>query len=429
MYTSGHSTLGAATDGGFWQSLTSPESQTIATWVGAIAAFWVVQHEFKKWREAKRLSRSLIHIGRARDFDPSLVVGAFNSKGTNAYLPISRDAEINEALRSGCDVLIGGRGGIGKSHAAVHHLQAFRNWLVLSPSKQAVQNLGTIRLMRRRYILFLDELNEYVEACNEGECILDLVAHLRSQAKQVIVVATIRSVTPEIDSILSQSKLLARWKYFELPDWTEQEGKKLAQLAHVDMQTWEQTWDGTPLSVKQPSPEMKLKYDGASRKEQNLLQALKLARTHGIKPIAVQLLSQLCLRRFNMSLDTFRTAMTAVAKKGFLKQRHDSIEAYDPYLDVIEIVGGRSADYAVLRDLLIEQKMVDELMLVGARFYAEKNLDEAETVYRRCIDLKAAQANCHYRLGVVLSRKSNWAEAASQFSEATHLKPTEFRII
>ena len=87
--------------------------------------------------------------------------------------------------------------------------------------------------------------------------------------------------------------------------------------------------------------------------------------------------------------------------------------------------GERLANYRLLRDLLIEKRMLDELMLLGAKSCSEKNFDEAEGIYRHCVELQPDNESCHYRLGVVFARKKKCGPMLRpEFLTATRLKPS-----
>jgi hypothetical protein len=124
----------------------------------------------------------------------------------------------------------------------------YPKWLLIYPPKRVVRHANEIRLKRKRYIFLLDDLDEFaqVEDKTTGEGVIDLIRSLRAQAKELIVVATIHSTLPEAGVITDNLRSLARWTQVELADWSEEQGRKLAQMASVDMKSW----DHTPLSVK-----------------------------------------------------------------------------------------------------------------------------------------------------------------------------------
>lgn len=167
--------------------LLSEKSLTLGTWALAIvtallalATWLVVRRERERRKEAQRQRDSMMRICRVKHFDPGQVVGAYSAANVTEYLPIPQDSEIEKTLNIGNYVLISGRPGIGKSHTAVRHILAFRNWFLIRPAKSAVRNLHLIRLKRRRYILFFDDLQEYIEELDGGASILDLVDRVRA---------------------------------------------------------------------------------------------------------------------------------------------------------------------------------------------------------------------------------------------------------
>lgn len=331
------------------------EQHHLAEWALAFVtlllffATWrLVAHEREKRRETNRRSSALLQISRVSEFDPSQLVGAFRAADVTSYLDIPEDAEIQRAFDEERAIVIAGRPGIGKSHAAVHQLLRYPNWYIARPSKRVVSELPSIRIPRCRYILVLDDLHEYLAALEEGQSVLDLVNWLQLRAKELRVIATIRNTFPEFESLKFDSKLLQRWRYVELKDWPEEKGLELAQRTHRDMAAW----DGTPLSVKQPSVAMAAKYRLATIEQKAILRSLKFLRAFGIKPVARQLLRQVVVSAiFNCRDNEFERELEAVASHGFLKRSTDVVEAYDPYLDTIADWVEEQAAYPLLREI------------------------------------------------------------------------------
>jgi hypothetical protein len=181
-------------------------------------------------------------------------------------------------------VLIG-RPQVGKSRAAVHHLKKhfgkrwpWSRWRVLQPLPEALDALSTLRIPKQRYVLLLDDLDVYLRRDeSRGAGVLQLVQSLQRQAKELMVVATVRRTLPEFDA-LTDSPVLGRWREIEMPDWTYDTGSKLARELGVDPQTW----DGTPLSVIRPSSLMADRYRKAPLEEKKALRMLKLCFENGL---------------------------------------------------------------------------------------------------------------------------------------------------
>lgn len=130
--------------------------------------------------------------------------------------------------------------------------------------------LLTLRIPKRRYVLWLDDLDWYLRHDeSQGAGVLQLVRSLQRQAKELMVVATVRRTPPEFDVLAQSSPLLGRWHQIE-----------------IDLQTW----DGTPLSVIRPSSLMTEWYRQAPLQQQKALRMLKLCFENGLFFFPSQLL-------------------------------------------------------------------------------------------------------------------------------------------
>jgi len=381
------------------------------------------KEEIKK--EKKQLTDFLIQIYPVKRLQPANFVGGYKAKNFTNYLPLQIDKDIKIALDNEENVIIIGRPGIGKSHTAVHHILSYRRrffrWYLLIPQKSAIQNLQIIRLSkRRRYILLFDDLDDYIAQLDRGESILDLVRHLRPQSKKLITIATVRSTAPHLGTLKKDIQLLGKWKEFSLPDWDEKQGKILADRTKVGMSQW----DGTPLSVKQPSNMMALEYETAQPSAKAILRSLKILREYGIKPCSMVVLREVYESKlFDNPPKSFEHNFNYIYKKGFLKNYPDPIMAYDPYLDsMIDWTHGYT-EYRTLVNMLSNNERLEELLAVGAKCYSEENYVEAEKIYNKCCNIDLESERCHYRLGVVLARQKRFLEAADCFRKATKLQP------
>jgi len=158
----------------------------------------------------KRRERQL-RICKAQDFDPDEIVAGFRARGFSKYMPIPADDETWPALFNGESIGLRGRPGIGKSHSAAHHIcklglssrsgkhwvlwlvlktlsalkipgfGGFSDWYVIRPPLQILPVANQVRVRKRRYILLLDDLNDYVRN-DDGAAALDLIGTLQSQA-------------------------------------------------------------------------------------------------------------------------------------------------------------------------------------------------------------------------------------------------------
>lgn len=392
----------------------------ISTLMLAFVTLLLFLHERRKRREGKNQARALVDICRIKDFDAGSIVGGYNASNVTEYLPIELDTEIQLALQNGNNIVLAGRPGIGKSHAAAHHLSAFENWFLLRPKRQAVQKPEIIRLKRRDYVLLLDDLHEYIDDIESLTGVLDLIDQVRAQSKRLLVVATIRTTLPEFETLQTETKLLGRWRYFELEDWTLDQGKELARRVGSDLSAWDQT----PLSVKQPSVEMQLRYKLATSSAKRILRTIKLLKDVGIKPADRQLVRSVYISDIFAGRDVdFETSLEEIWGAGFLKKGTDQVEAYDPYVDGIKdwIPGPKASP--ILIELLVRQKRLDELLSMAGRWHSQGKLDEAEKTYNLCVQINPEDERASYRLGIMLARQSRWDDAAACFWKVTKIQP------
>jgi hypothetical protein len=247
------------------------------------------------------------------------------------YIPIPEDLAITRALRQKQDVLIIGRPGIGKSHSAIHSIKTFRmwyhylaRWRIIIPSKKLIHYSDFLRVKRMRYIIMLDDINEYIDEIEGGESIFDLITSVKRQSKAAIVVATVRETFPEAQSILRDTKILSFFTRIQLSDWPVDRGRRLAAEVGKPMDFW----DGTPLSIVQPSHRMFLLYRVAPYEQQSLLRELKFLSEYRLKNVQREVVRNLYEAGIFGSDVAFDTAVTELCNKGFLKLGSDLISAY-----------------------------------------------------------------------------------------------------
>jgi hypothetical protein len=162
------------------------------------------------------------------------------------------------------------------------------------------------------------------------------------------------------------SKIFGRWKWIDLPDWSFDQGMKLAQMCEADVNKW----DGTPLSVKQPSSEMRRQYDSLEKPAAKaILQCLLLLRDYGLYSITRSALKSVCATDiFNLGPSEFEASLSMVNRFGFLKTGALFVEAYGPYLDAVhDWAPNAPRDYLTLRDLLVTERRISELMTIAVR--------------------------------------------------------------
>lgn len=392
----------------------------VVTLVLAVVTSVELLLKLRERREREWAARAGVQVQRVKSFNPAQIVGAYGV-GTTAYLHITADAELKSILTARQDVLITGRPGIGKSHTAIVHIkEAFPRWFIVRPGRNALQTVSEIPFKWYSYVLLLDDLDEYASDSEGMTTALDAVEHLRHFAKRLVVVATVRSTVPEFNVLAMIPKLFGRWRVVELDDWPVTQAQALAQLTGSSLASW----DGTPLSVKQPSSEMRVRYEQASPEKQQILGLIKTLHAYGVRPIRLPLLERLTslTPELAAAVTPIRELAEALKRSGFLKRDETTIEAYEPYLESVK-PHPLTHDVQPLIDVLCELHLVPELVRLGLYFVEERAYPQAIEIYRRAIKLEPLQERLHYRLAIVLARQNNLHEAAGEFDQATQVSP------
>lgn len=331
------------------------------------------------------------------------------------YLEIPEDRVILNSIRNHQDILIVGRPGIGKSHAAIRGIKAFQGWraffmpwIVVIPHKEAVHNLGGLRLKKRRYLIFLDDINEYIDEIEGGERLFDLIGKIRGEAKAAIVVATVRSTRPESDALVRDAKAISHFKQIRLPDWPLERGQLLSERSGVPMSAW----DGTPLSVKQPSPRMELLYRQATDEEKSVFRELSFLWNLRIKFVARKVAFDLYSTGLFGSNRNFDVAVSGLHDKGFLRSAADPITPYEAYLPVITDWRPREGTYASVVELLTNGANVPELLAIAGKHFLDGDMQAAAKTYELCANIDPTIESTFYKLGVVRARQQRWDDPA-----------------
>lgn len=395
--------------------------EVLISTIALLVALWGIRAAGKSFRLTRKRQRALLRFTKAKAVDIGAFVGAYRGKANETYVSITADSEIRDALKASKDIILLGRPGAGKSHAALQNIrQLFPRWTILAPAKHMFHEAFEVKIPRRKYILLLDDVNEFVDSLEGGVNVLDVVQALRSQAKELIVVATLRSTNPEY-ALRGDTKIFGRWEPIVLPDWTREQAEALACVQGRDLSGW----DGTPLSIKQPTREMLSRYETAPHETKCVLRAFKMLRHFGIKPVERELARVVYQSEiFPAVTQSFDAVLDTVEGLGFLKSSDLLIEVYDPYLDNVQDWSFSPGDSLHLREILFESSRVNELLAMGARFHADENFVEAEAVYRMCIRIAPESEQSHYRMGVVLALLHRWEEAAVEFRRAAKIQPT-----
>lgn len=374
----------------------------------------------------RRSQGTLMPLIKVNNFDPlrKTVKADLPRSIRQSYLPVVQDQAILDALHQKKDVLICGRPGLGKTRTAGEAIRKIKGWWVLEPVPQAVTKLESLRIPRKKNLVFLDDLNNYLGIRGSGS--LDgLLEAIRRRSKLCLVVATCRNTKPEWEALSRDTQFMHKFEVFELTNWEEAQGERLAGLFGRTLNR--QDWDNTPLSVVAPRHEQFVRFrEQATPGAKNLLRALLLLRDSGLSPTCPHLL----LEAYQLPIiggiaSEFDAAFEEVRSRGFLKPDRERISGYDPYLDDI-----RDKDWPVIKakkleimGLLIDRKLAEELFCLADSFYVQEDYTEAAACLQVSISLNPSNAEAHNNLGILLVEGGDLEGAKKKFGEAILLNP------
>ncbi len=324
----------------------------------------------RTWLEYR--AKPLLLVSRVRRFKPNLVVTAYGVQSFFDYWPTPVDTSLLEALRNHENVLLAGRPHVGKSRTATHFIRkvfgtwwTLSEWRIIRPLPDALDQLSAIRLPKRRYVLFLDDLDVFLAHDeSRGVDVLQLVGHLQPQCRKLVVVATIRRTLPEFESLASSPHLLGRWRLLELPDWEYANGKRLAQQLGVDFSTW----DGTPLSLIQPSGLMAERYRQLPAAQRKALRAMKVCFDCELYFVPRQLLSDICtmdVTGIGPEVVVNDSVVSSLSEGGWLAPLPDPVQSYPGLLAAVKDWTTTDAKREALMDALIAGGWHRQLAAIG----------------------------------------------------------------
>jgi tetratricopeptide (TPR) repeat protein len=379
--------------------------------------------------EKRRLNKQSIFICRSRSFDPGLIATAFGVHDFREYWPISADLEIDKALAEHSNILLVGRPHVGKSRAAAEHIKkrfgrrwTWPTWWVLRPLPYCVDNVEKIQIGKRHYILLLDDVDHFLSVDKTGVGVLQLIQHLQQQAKELVVIATVRRTLPEFEALESNYRILGRWRHVEVHDWSDKEGTDLAAKLGTNLSAW----DGTPLSVIQPSPLMSARYRQAPAAEKRGLRALKLCADCGLVFVPRNLFVQIYkLKELGQPFEeeNIEVVVESLYEKGFLKPDRGFIQSYPGYLGMISEWVVTQPMRNGLRDALVAGSWTRQLAAFGRASARANDLSNALLAHEASVALEPNNSTYRYNLGVVLSRLRRWHDAVLNFQSAVNLDP------
>ncbi|MCP4572664.1 MAG: tetratricopeptide repeat protein [bacterium] len=399
-------------------------------WPSLIAAFVTAAFAWHQARRQRRLhdlethkSSGQISFVRVGDFEPERCVAHYNEQ--YGYLAIARDDEIGDALSHQGHVLLVGRPGIGKSHAAVVHIKwTCPDHLLVIPSPAGISdpyNLNIKPARKKRCVLFLDDLSDYAKRADGDTGIVDLIERLSQACAELKVVATNRCTIPEYSDLNDAFRIYKMFSVIQLDDWSRDQCRELAQLVGG----LERKWDGTPLSIKVDPAEMATRYQQADVAARSLLQGLNLLNELGICQCNETMLRSVFVSDiFKQQAEQFLEALKWLRDAGFVDTTaNEAIAVYDAYLGLIGDWKIEDRYRDIVLDVLKQGKHLDDLLAMadalcgwtGRHTKAEladqfefdeeegfsTDLEQALGLYRACTDIRSDDPRPHKRLGLI----------------------------
>lgn len=406
----------------------SPEILGMSDGEFAIAFGTLLFGEIRRWWLERQARALLMRSVSVTKYDPGCVVEAYAR--FREYWPTAVEEELDEAFKRRENILLIGRPHVGKTRAAVHHFKKhlgkrwpWSRWRVIEPLPQVLDALLTLRIPKRRYVLWLDDLDWYLRHDeSQGAGVLQLVRSLQRQAKELMVVATVRRTPPEFDVLAQSSPLLGRWHQIEIPVWTDDMGSKLAKELGADLQTW----DGTPLSVIRPSSLMTEWYRQAPLQQQKALRMLKLCFENGLFFFPSQLLFSLCntaASGIDSECRVNQLVVNELFEKGWLVQSTEPIQSFPGIVSYITDWTATAETREILKSVLVGGRWHQQLAGFGSARVLAGDLTSAREAYETAVSIDSSREAYHYRLGVVFLLLREWTAAVTSFECATQLKP------
>jgi tetratricopeptide (TPR) repeat protein len=393
-------------------------------WASWHALEYAERVEFLKTHISKRLrkflTRDLFFAEKIKNVDVRHYVPTYGAAGFTSYVSISSDQRLGKSIKPGAMVLITGRSGIGKSRAALRHVKAkYSDWTLLCPSQEGIRQLTNLRLPRGKYVLFLDDIERFLGGASTSG-LQDVIESLSRLAHQLIVLATLKTHGPALQTIGNDPLWLNRWETIELPVWTNEQARTVSRETKVPLVNF----DGTPLSVIRPSSGMRILYLGLDNDSKALLRSLKFLRSIGLKPVSVAVLrATYCSTLFGREGKDFGNALMKVQQEGFLSRCDSKIEAYDPFLDQISDWSPEPENIELAIDIFAKNELTNDLLLLGQHQDRAGKTAIAERAFSTAVALDPSFPRTHYSLGLFSFRRHDFVTAEKYFLEATRLAP------
>jgi tetratricopeptide (TPR) repeat protein len=296
-------------------------------------------------------------------------------------------------------------------------------WQIIRPLPDALDDPASLRVGRRKFVLLFDDLDIYLRHDESRAAgVLQLVQALQHQAKELVVVATLRRTLPEFEALLQSPELLGRWRQIELPDWPFDSGQSLARQLNTDPTYW----DGTPLSVIQPSQLMAARYRSAPAGQRKALRTLKLCFESGLYFVPRDLFIQLCATDasgVDPGAPVADDTLQELYDLGWLAPPSEYVQSFPALVPLLDDWSTSDASRELLRKTVADGLWHRQAAALGAACLRRDDQAGAHAYYTIASTIDPAKEAYAYRLGVVCGLMKDWSGAVSNFERAVNLKP------
>jgi tetratricopeptide (TPR) repeat protein len=378
-------------------------------WERAVRIKKGMAEAFDVFKPVKKLTPDDFHIAEYNEF----------------YVERESDKHIETLLGKRKYVFITGIPMLGKTRMAYEATKKLKGFYLLRPKYERIEiQKLKLPLFKKKIVLFLDDLNKYVEKFDLD----DLIRKLKKESKDFVVIATCRS-GKEFDQVFAKKEmetLLTQCQKREPRKLKQEEERKLATA--VDKRLERIASDGTPGSITIDLRYMKERYENLGE-EKSILKSLKLLREGNIFLWKEDMVKEVSNGIFD--LGTERTEwdgyLKSLLRNGFINKFSERIFiSHDVYLDdkFLDDYSVNCWDLKSLKWILFSKlKDAENLRYLGNGYYYKENLSEAEDCYRKSIEINPESAEAHNNLGNLFADLRRNEEAEKELREALLINP------
>ncbi len=339
---------------------------------------------------------------------------------------------VGDLLVKGDGVVLLGVPLIGKTRFAFEALKRLGGYhvLTLTADKQDISAIKVPRsylLFKPRLILFLDDLQRYIEKFS----LLDLHRHLGKQSHSLTILSTCRS-GDEFDAVKNDQYFGPFINHYlekvYVEELSREEEKALA--AHLNRDWSETAYNGTPGSIVFNLEGMLLRLRASSDEVRTIMRSLYLVHEAGIQTYRVGLAERVAEKIYRLMSDRirFENAWRWLQSGGFLTiERQKAVPTHAVYIESSFCpdyeFGDTARDLDALQEMVLAGAETQEIFDIALRSQIRGDSLCAEAGYRRYLELVPTKSSVHSNLGVLLANQGKAEEAEREYREAIRCDP------